>query len=1100
MNNLAERISALSPEQRALLEKQLQAKRQGSLTSLQTITPRRQGDSCPLSFEQEHLWFLDQLEPDSFAYNLSSSYQLVGLLNPAALEQCFNEVIRRHEALRTTFVATDGRPRQVIAPSLRIKISMLDLTSISEADRPAALQRLITKYSQTPFDLSAGPMIRATLFKLSDTEHRLLMSLHHIVTDRWSFSLLWRELIMLYDAFSKGHPSPLPELPVQFPDFALWERQWLEGEVLEKRLSYWKKQLAGASFVLDLPTDRPRPANQTFIGKRQYRIQNKALWSRLKELCHQENATLFMALLTAYYVLLYRYTGQRDIIVGTPYANRNRVEIEGLIGYLLNMLVLRMNISGDPTFLELLRRVRQMSTEAYANNEMPFAKLIEELQPERDLSRNPLFQVTFVFVDFPEPVVNLSELQLTKIELDMGSSPVDLMLGIRDQAEPVLIFEYNLDLFDDATITRMMIHYETLLNSIVSDPFQRLSALSIIPNEERLKLLRQWNETSQAYPLDRCAHELFELQVDLTPDAIAVTFEDQELSYAELNARANQLARELRARGVGPEALVGVLMERSIEMAVGVLGILKAGGAYVPLDPSYPRERLAWIINDAAVSLLLTQPGLRENFSAQEIAVLCLDSSWSDIATRNIENLRNLASADNLAYVIYTSGSTGKPKGVQICQRSLTNLLNSMQREPGFSASDTLLALVSLSFDIATLDLLLPLISGARLVIGSRALQLEGEQIAAKLEEAQITTMQATPATWRLLIESGWKGRAGLKVFCGGEAWGRELANALAKRSTMVWNLYGPTETTVWSAVTSVEQGAGAVTIGRGIANTQLYVLDNQQNVLPISVTGELYIGGDGLARGYVNRPDLAAERFIPNPFSSEAGARLYRTGDRARFLSDGQLEVLGRTDHQVKLRGFRIELGEIEAVLVEHPAVRECVVVAREDVPGDKRLVAYVVAGGETETSVEQWRNHLKQKLPEYMVPSSFVVIEDLPLTPNGKVDRMALARLEAKQEDREAEPATTVVEEMLLELWQEMLRVKGVRLKDNFFELGGHSLLATQLLSRVQKAFGVEMPLRSLFEHPTLAEFALAIEARIVESVEALTEEETASLLTPT
>ena len=1060
MNNLAERISALSPEQRALLEKQIQAKRLKSLAALQTITPRRQDDSCPLSLEQEHLWFLSQLEPNSFAYNLGHSHRLVGSLNPAALEQCFNEVIRRHEALRTRFVSTDGRPRQVIAPSLKLALPATDLTNIAETERDAHLQGLITKYSQTPFDLSTGPMIRAALFKLSDSEHRLFMSLHHIVTDRWSFALLWRELMFLYDAFSKGLPSPLPELPIQFPDFALWQREWLEGGVLEKQLSYWKKQLADASFVLDLPTDRPRPANQTFIGKRQYRVQNKELWSKLKALCHQENTTLFMMLLAAYYVLLYRYTGQRDICIGTPYANRNRVETEGIIGYLLNMIVLRMEMSGDPTFRELLRRVREMSMEAYANNELPFTKLIEELQPERDLSRNPIFQVTFVFVDFPEPVVNLPDLKLKQVDLDMGSSITDLMLGIRDQSEPMLIFEYNVDLFDHATITRMMIHYETLLESIVNDPLQRLSALSIIPNEERIKLLEEWNETSRAYPRERCVHELFELQVERTPDAIAVKCEDQRLSYAELNARANQLARELRACGVGPEVLVGILMERSIEMVVAILGILKAGGGYVPLDPSYPEERLAFIIRDAGLSVVLTRQDLAE------------------IAGHSSENLTNLVSADNIAYVIYTSGSTGQPKGVQISQRSLTNCLSSIQREPGLSANDVVLAVTNLSFDIATLELLLPLISGARLVIGSRALAVDGEQLAVKLEEAEVTMMQATPATWRLLIDSGWQGREGLKVLSGGEALVSQLADALATRTSAVWNGYGPSETTIYSTITKVAQGA--VTIGRGIANTQVYVLDAQQTVSPIGCAGELYIGGEGLGRGYLRRPELTAEKFIPNPFSSEAGARMYRTGDQVRFLPDGTLEFLGRFDQQVKLRGYRIELGEIEAVLEQHEAVKACVVLAREDVAGDKRLVAYVVADRQ---SVEEWRQHLKQKLPDYMVPSSFVVLDRLPLTPNGKVDRRALPAPDqsALTQAKQFVSPRTPVQEILADIWREILRVKEVGIHDSFFELGGHSLLGTQVISRVRDAFQIELPLRRLFEAPTINQLAACVESAI-------------------
>ncbi len=1081
MSNLAERISALSPQQRALLDKQLQAKRQKSLAALQTITPRRQGDSCPLSLEQEHLWFLDQLEPDSFAYNLSSSYQLVGALNLAALARCFNDVIRRHEALRTRFVSIDGRPRQVIAPSLTLKIPVIDLTSIAETERPAHLQPLITTCSQTPFDLSVGPMIRATLFKLSDTEYRLLMSLHHIVTDRWSFSLLWRELMILYEAFSKGLPSPLPELPVQFPDFALWQREWLKGDALETRLSYWKKQLAGASFILDLPTDRPRPPNQTFIGKRQYRIQNKALWSSLKSLCRQENTTLFMALLAAYYVLLYRYTGQRDIVVGTPYANRNRVETEGIIGYLLNMLVLRADMSGDPAFLELLGRVREMSTEAYANNELPFARLIEELQPERDLSRNPLFQVTFVFVDFPEPAVNLADLALKQVDLDMGSSIVDLMLGIRDQADPILIFEYNIDLFDDATITRMMVHYETLLESIVNDSSKRISALSIVPDEERIKLLEQWNETSQSYPHDALVHELFELQAERTPEATAVIWENQKLSYRELNARANQLARELRARGVGPDILAGILMDRSIEMVVTLLGILKAGGGYVPIDPAYPQERLAFIINDAGVSLVVTQSKHSENLSTQHAAAICIDSAWAGIVRHSSENLHHLACAENVAYVIYTSGSTGQPKGVQLCHGSLTNCVSSIQREPGLSANDVVLAITNLWFDIATLELLLPLITGARLVIGARTLASDGEQLAAKLEEAEVTVMQATPATWSLLIQSGWQGRAGLRVLSGGEALGRNLADELMMRTAAVWNLYGPSETTIYSTGVKVEQSAGPVSIGRGIANTQVYVLDEQLNVLPIGCTGELYIGGAGLGRGYIRRPDLTAEKFIANPFSDRRGERMYRTGDLVRYLPDGRLEYLGRRDGQVKVRGYRIELGEIEAVLAAHATVRACVVMAREDVAGDQRLVAYVVGAP---ASVAEWRRHLKQQLPEYMAPSSYVVLERLPLTPNGKVDRRALPAPErAGAAERAGYVAPrTVEEELVATIWGEVLGVERVSVHDNFFELGGHSLLATQVVSRIRTLFRMDLALRALFDTASVAELAELITAERV------------------
>jgi amino acid adenylation domain-containing protein len=1086
MSDISQQIVALSPEKRKLLLQRLNQKKGDVFSRTQIRSQSRESNSFPLSFAQQRLWFIDQLERGSSLYNIPTTLYIKGWLNVPAVEQILNEIVRRHEALRTSFTTVEGQPVQVITPTLTLTLPIVNLQELPEVERQAEVLRLVTNEAQRPFDLTQAPLLRATLLHLSEEEYVVMFTMHHIVSDGWSIGILIREVTTLYEAFSKNQPSPLPELLIQYADFAVWQRQWLQGEVLEAQLAYWQKQLAGNLPVLQLPTDRPRPRVQTFSGRTKSFSLSSNLTEALKALSRDEDVTLFMTLLTAFKTLLYRYTGQDDILIGSPIANRNRNELEPLIGFFVNTLVLRTHLGGNASFRELLGRVREITLGAYAHQDLPFEYLIENLQPERNLSYNPLFQVMFILQNASRSELKLPSLTLSPLKVEKRTAKFDLSLSMEDTESGLTgVFEYNTDLFDSATINRMVEHFCTLLSSIVAnrDGAYRdrpLSDLPLLTQAEQYQLLVEWNNTQINYPLEQCIHQLFEAQVEKTPDAVAVVFEDQQLTYRELNRRANQLAHYLQAKGVKPEVLVGICMERSLEMVIALLGILKAGGAYVPLDPAYPQERLAFMLENSQVSVLLTQEKLVAPLPEHRARVVCLDADWQEIAKHSADNPINKATALNLVYAIYTSGSTGRPKGVQITHGALVNFLSAMRRTPGLSEKDILLSVTTLSFDIAALELYLPLIVGARLVVVSREVAADGTQLLEKLASSGATVMQATPATWRLLLAAGWQGSWQLKILCGGEALDRELANLLLERGTEVWNLYGPTETTIWSSVQMVESKDSIVSIGRPIANTQIYLLDSQRQPVPIGVPGELHIGGKGLARGYLNRPGLTAEKFISNPFSDEPGARLYKTGDLCRYLPDGNIEFLGRIDNQVKIRGFRIELGEIEAALTQHSAVRASVVVVREDEPGSKRLVAYVVPQPEQALTITELRRFLKDKLPEYMMPSAFMILEALPLTPNGKVNRQALPAPELARPELEksfAEPRTPI-EEVLAAIWIDILRLEQVGIHDNFFELGGHSLLATQVISRLRKVFQVELPLRCLFESPTIAELAETIE----------------------
>lgn len=1081
---ITKRIAALSPEKRASFEKLL--RQEGVDIERLPIFPRARAiGALPLSFAQQRLWFLDQLEP-GIPYHIPQTVRLQGRLDWAALQKCLNEIVRRHEVLRTTFAMADGQPIQIVAPDMTVQLTIVDLRSLPEKTREAEVQRLAALEARRPFDLQKGPLFRATLLQLSETEHVFLPTMHHIAFDGWSLDIFIRELKTLYEAFVAGKPSPLHELPIQYADFALWQRQWLQEDVLASRLSYWKQELAGAPPVLDLPTDHARPAAQTFNGAHQSFVLPANLAKALQALSQKEGATLFMTLLAAFKILLYRYTGQNDIVVGTPVANRQRPELEDLIGFFVNMLALRTDLSKNPNFRQLLAQVRQTALGAYDHQELPFEKLVDELQLQRDLSRPPLFQVLFVWQNTSRSAFELPGLILNRMDINYPTAWFDWSLYMWEEDGHLAgALEYNTDLFEADTIARTLEHFRTLLEGIAANSNRRLSDLPLLPEVERRQLFNNWNETETAYPREKCFHDLFEAQVERTPEAVAVVFENEQLTYRELNQRANQMARYLsRCCGVKPETMVGICVERSPAMIVSLLGIMKAGAAYVPLDPAFPLERLRFMLEDSQAPVLLTTKSTIENFQLnfENLKLVYLDSDWPAIAQENLENSPSVVTLNHLAYVIYTSGSTGKPKGVAITQRSLVNFLGAMREQPGMTASDILLSVTTLSFDIAALEIYLPLMTGGRLVLVHHETTKDGAQLSAQLAEADATIMQATPATWRLLLESGWLGCSYLKILCGGEALPGDLAEKLLAKSAALWNMYGPTETTIWSGVYRVTSAKGTVPIGQPIANTQFYILDAHLNATPIGVPGELHIGGDGLARGYMNRPELRAEKFIPDPYGNTQGSRLYKTGDRARYLPNGCIEFLGRLDHQVKLRGFRIELAEIEAVLREHPQVRTGAVIVREDIPGVKRLVAYVVpapAFNTHEIIMPELRLHLAAKLPDYMVPQVFVFLEILPLTPNGKLDRRALPAPEASRSETNGAyvgPRTSL-EQTLATIWANCIGVEKISIHDNFFAIGGDSILSMKIIARAGQA-GLRLTPKQIFSHQTIAELAAAIE----------------------
>jgi amino acid adenylation domain-containing protein len=1041
------------------------------------ILPAEPGSELRLSFPQQRLWFLDRMEPGNPMYNISGAVRMTGTLDQDALERSLHAIIARHDSLRTSFHESEGAPAAVVLDANDWRMNVVSLTALPEEERNSEMLRLCVAEAHLPFDLSHGSMLRATLIVLGPNEYVLTLVMHHIASDGWSLGVFIKELGQLYSAFHSGEAASLPSLQIQYSDYANWHRHWMESGVLEAQIPYWKKTLAAPLATLELPLDRPRPAFQTHNGRRlSFKIPVN-LTDSLKQLSRQQNGTLFMTLLAAFQILLVRYSGQEDVIVGTALANRDRPELADLIGFFVNNLVLRTDLSGNPTVRECIERARQTSLDAFAHQEVPFDRLVEVLRPERSLNRSPLFQTMFILQNWPLKDLQLPGLLLSPVEFDVGLSRFDMNVEAIEQENTIrFFFDFNTDLFDASSIRRMQQHYQMLLTSMVENPDSRISDLAMLTPDESKQILVDWNDTSAPFPDTKCVHQLIEDQAARTPDAEAVRYGDLALTYGELMTRANRLANRLRAMGVGPESLIGVCVNRTHEMIVALLAVWKAGGAYVPLDPSYPNERIAFMMEDAKLALLLTEEALLTEIPTAECPVLCLDRDSVAIAGESNNAPAQLAGSRNLAYVIYTSGSTGKPKGVLLEHRSVVNFLTSMQKEPGLTSSDAILSVTTLSFDIAGLEMYLPLIVGARVILLTRAVASDGMLLARTISESAATVMQATPATWRLLLDAGWNDARGLKIFSGGEALPRRLADGLLATGAELWNLYGPTETTIWSTTYRVGPEGDPAPIGRPIANTLLYVLDENLHPVPVNVPGELYIGGDGLARGYLNRPELTAERFVRNPFVMDAKARMYRTGDQVRYRVDGTVEYLGRLDNQVKVRGFRIELGEIESVLATHDRIQDVVVIAREDVPGDQRLVAYVIAKGGDSFTGAPLRAWLMDLLPQYMVPSAFVVLDAFPLTPNGKVDRRALpAPWDTIQETSQSFISPRAgVESAIAEIWRSILHVERVGVEDNFFDLGGHSLLVVQMQSRLRERFNCELSLMELFRRPTVGAIA--------------------------
>lgn len=1065
----------------------------------------------PTSYSQQRLWFIDQLEPNNSAYHIFDAITFNDQLDAAALERSLSEIARRHESLRTTFSSIDGEAMQVVSPPHSCALPFIDLSHLSEGERQTRLQQLSTEAAGRPFDLKKGPLWRAALVRLSPEEHVLMLTMHHIVSDAWSMQLLAGELEILYGAYSRGEASPLEELPVQYADFAIWQREWLQGDELERQLSYWRERLAGVPEVVELPADKARPVVLSPQGASQPLRISKQLTEKLKLLSQREGVTLFMTTLAAFKTLLYRYTGQEDIVIGSPVANRGRQELEPLIGFFTNTLVLRTDMAGDPSFRELLGRVKEVCLGAYAHQELPFEKLVEELHPERSMSHSPLVQVMFQLLNNPaqaeqeqaEQEPEEAEAGDDGMAIESGTVISEIGLDLFEtNGQLVGRIEYSTDLFEHETIRRMLGHFQMLLEEIAANPGQRLSRLQLLDDAERQRLLIDWNQTARAYAGDKCLHQLFEAQAERDPEAVAVVFEKEQLSYGELNARANRLAHFLRKLGAGPEVAVAVCLERCVEAIVSMLGILKAGGVCVPLDPQYPEQRAAFMLADSRTAVLLTQQHLPGNLldnllpdnppfnppfnPPHNARVVSLDAEWETIAREPSDNPSNVADPENAAFVIYTSGSTGRSKGVTLNHRGLTNRVLWGQETYELSAVDRVLQYFSHSFDFATWEIFSALVAGARLVLARSGGQQDAAYLVRLIGEQQISVIGCVPSMLDLLLDEAEIERCVSlrKVFCGGEALPVALQRRFLERlDAELQNTYGPTEASIdvtyW--VCGREGERLSVPIGRPVANTQIYLLDCYLQPVPSGVPGELHIGGLSLARGYLNRPALTAEKFIPNPFSAEPGARLYKTGDRARYRVDGAIEFLGRLDEQVKVRGFRIEPGEIEAALASHPVVREAVVLARDGTPDGKRLVAYLVVADPDGAPLNgelqgELRRFLKERLPEYMIPSAFVPLETMPLMPSGKLDRRALpdpAETQLSWEAMYVAPQSEL-ERTIAGIWQELFGMEQISADNNFFELGGHSLIMVRVHSRLREALHREIALIDLFRYPTISSLA--------------------------
>jgi amino acid adenylation domain-containing protein len=1039
----------------------------------------------PLSRSQRRLWFLDQLDGSNPVYNITIALRIGGPLKRDLFEQSLKAIVDRHESLRTRFLQKDGIPYAVVEDARDWRMQVVDLSTLSSGEQQAACDRLALEEAQKPFSLDRGPLFRAVLLCRSHNEHVVVLLMHHIISDGWSLGVLAHEVGAIYQSLVEGREFPLQPLRVQFRDFVDWEAQEARSSS-EADMQYWRGELGGNLAPLELPADHPRPPLQSFRGQRLSTDIPSALVGRLQTLGSEQNASFFMVLFAAFNVLLGRYSGQKDILVGTPTAGRLKSDFEGLVGFFVNNLVLRTNLNGDPRFVDLIQRVRKTALDAFEHQTIPFDQLVEVLQPDRSLDRSPIFQVMFTLQNAPRPQLRLDDLEWAPLVSQVPRARYDLAVDIYLFEETYRCdFEYNTDIFEASTISQMQQNYIGFLETVASNPESPLRTLSLLSERERGQILEEWNRTEMPTSRYATVPAWFHAQAVKSPNVTAIQMGQSSLTYAELDARSSMLANVLRGYGVMRETVVGVYLRRSPEMVVALLGILKAGGAYLPLDPLLPAQRVEFMLSDAGVPLILTQTDLRDTLPASNTALFLIDS-MDDTDQRAKAQLtaapipEDEPRPEDLAYLIYTSGSTGNPKGTEIPHRALVNLLASMLREPGLSSHDRLVAITTLSFDIAGLEIFGPLLCGAKLILASPDQIVDPEALAALLEESEATVMQATPSTWRMLIDAGWVGSANLRMWCGGEALPPDLAEKLLARGRELWNLYGPTETTIWSAAHRVKSGENPILIGRPIANTRMYILDPDGQPVPIGVHGELYIGGTGVARGYWKRPELTETRFVRDPFDATGQRRIYRTGDLARYRRDGQIQLLGRTDHQIKLRGHRIELGEIEAAIERHSEVFQAVVALHGE-GSDQRLAAYVKQL-DGHADPERLRPWLQTRLPEYMVPSVFLAIAEIPLTPNGKIDRKRLPMPKATPRDRSVSGVIprNQTEDRLAQIWSEILGVERPGVRDNFFDLGGHSLLLVRVHAMLRQELDPGITVIDLFRYPTIESLAGWLERR--------------------
>ena len=1054
----------------------------------------------PTSFAQQRLWFLDQLEPGTAAYNLPRAFRIVGPLDLHALTRAFQEVLRRHESLRTVFDSLDGQPTQIIQPEVEVQIPVVDISSTPEDQREQAALAIASEEGKKPFDLTQGPLLRTLLVRLKPDHHLLILVMHHVITDGWSIAILFKELTKCYEAYSKGQDPELPTLPVQYAEYAQWQRGYLSGSVLADEVQYWKEKLAGAPTIIDLPTDHRRPPTHSWHGAIEEVVFERDTLSRLKRFAQKESSTLFMVSMAAFQAWLWRYTLQNSILVGTPTAARSQVEIENLIGFFVNTLVFRADINEKMTFRDLVGQVRGFSLEAYGHQDVPFEKLVDELVPQRSVDITPLFQVMFIFQNIPKQIFKIRGLEMEDLAFDTGIAKFDLSADVYEDDEESNLhwrFEYNTDLFEPATIRAMLNHLQNLVNAVLENPDRALADIALMSAGEREHVVVELNDTAAAHGQTPSVQTALELQVARTPDSLAVLFQDQEISYRQINEQANRLAHYLIKSGVRAGDLVGVSFERSPQMLVALLGVLKAGAAYVPLDSTYPPQWLSFVIEDSRICRLVTDIPTRYRLPAGLKNVIALDGDGELIGACPAHNPALSSSPDDLAYVLYTSGSTGTPKGVEGTHRAALNRFAWMWQAYPFQAGEVCCQKTNLGFVDSVWEVFGPLLAGVSNVIIPQEMLRDPEQLLQTLAKEHVTRIVLVPSLLRMLLDHA--PRLGERVpelklwTASGEVLPTELVERfrLGFPAARLLNLYGSAEVAAdvtCHQVSDDDLRANSIPIGKPIRNTQVYILDPRQKPVPIGVRGEIYVGGDNLARGYWRRPELTAERFVPNPIAPERSPRLYRTGDLGRYKSNGEIEYLGRVDSQVKLRGMRLELGEIEAVLSAHPQVREAVVALTAD---QQRLAAFVTVEDHQVPSARELRRFLRARLPEHMVPASYSQLEEWPLLPSGKVDRRAVLQAAAvplSDYDGRAAPGTEV-ERQLASIWQELLKLEQVGVDQNFFELGGHSLLALQVMARIRSRFEVELPVRSLFEEPTLAALAVAVEKAQASGVKART-----------